>query len=116
MFQAVMYQFSRIALGLMNALATFQRMLDILLSSYRWKSCLIYLDDIIILSKDYDSHLKDVKFILQALPQEGLPLMLNNCKLFHSFVEYLGHIIRPGELAVHPKDVKALSVATNPRT
>ena len=46
------YQFNRMPFGLMNAPATFQRMLDILLSGYRWKSCLIYLDDIIIFSND----------------------------------------------------------------
>ena len=35
------YQFNRMPFGLMNAPATFERMLDILLSGYRWKSCLI---------------------------------------------------------------------------
>ena len=68
--------------GLMNDPATFQRMLDILLSSYRWKSCLIYLDDIIIFSKDYESHLKDVNVILQALQQEGLSLKLKKFTFF----------------------------------
>ena len=54
------YWFDGMPSGLMNARATFQRLLDILISGYRWKSCLIYLDDIIIFSKDYDSYLKDV--------------------------------------------------------
>ena len=91
-------------------------MLDILLSGYRWKSCLIYLDDIILFSKDYNSHLKDVEVILQALQQEGFSLKLKKCKFFEDSVEYLGHIIRPGELQVHPKNFKALSEATTPRT
>ena len=58
------YQFNRMPFGLMNAPATFHRMLDILLSGYRWKSCLIYLDDIIIFSKNYETHLQDVDVIL----------------------------------------------------
>ena len=66
----------------MNAPATFQIMLDILLSGYRWKSCLIYLDDIIIFSKDYDSHLKDGEVIVQALQREGLSLKFKKCKFF----------------------------------
>ena len=53
--------------GMMNAPDTFQRMLNILISGYRWKSCLIYLDDITIFSKDYDSHLKDVDVMLHSL-------------------------------------------------
>ena len=37
-------------------------------------------------------------------------------KVFQDSVEYLGYIIRPGELEVHSKNVKALSEATPPRT
>ena len=73
------YQFNRMPFGLVNAPATFQSILDILLSGYSWKSCLIYLDDIIIFSKDYDTHLKDVDVILRALQQKGLSLKLNKC-------------------------------------
>ena len=110
------YQFNRMPFGLMNAQATFQRMLDILLSSYRWKSFHIYLDEIIIFSNNYEAHLQDVDVILQALQQEGLSLKLNKCKISQDSVEYLGHIIRPGELEVHPKNFRALSDATPPRT
>ena len=102
--------------GLMNAPATLRRMLDILLSGYRWKCCLIDLDETSIFSKYYDSHLKDVEVILQALLWEGFSLNLNQFKLFQDSVEYLGHIISPVELAVHPKNVKALSETTTLRT
>lgn len=61
----------------MNALATFERLLDILPSGYRWKSCFIYLDDIIIFVKDYDSHLEDVEVVLRALQNEDLSVNLN---------------------------------------
>ena len=78
------YQFNRMPFGLMISPATFQRMLDILLSGYRWKSCLIYLDDIIIFSKDYDTHLKFIDVVLRDLQQEGLSLKLNKCKHFRT--------------------------------
>ena len=52
-------------------------MSNVLLSGYRWKSCSINLNDIIVFSKDYDTHLKDVYVILRALQQEGLSLKLN---------------------------------------
>ena len=71
-FHAGTYQFNRMPFGLMNAPATFQRMLDIFLSGYRWKSCLIYLDDFIIFSKNYEAHPQDVDVVLRALQQEGL--------------------------------------------
>ena len=116
MCHAGTYKFNRMSFGLMNAHATFQRMLDILFPCYSLKSCLIYLDDIFIFSKDYETHLKDVGDILFALKHEELSLNLNNCKFFQESGEYLGHIIRPGELHVHPKNVSALAEAKPPRT
>ena len=41
------YRYVRMPFGLRNAPATFQRCLDILLSELRWKTCLVYLDDVI---------------------------------------------------------------------
>ena len=46
------YLYRRMPFGLTNAPATIQRTLDIFLSSFKWKSCLVYLDDFIIFSKD----------------------------------------------------------------
>ncbi len=43
-----LYRFRRMPLGLTNTLATFHRALDTLLSTYKWKTCLVYLDDVII--------------------------------------------------------------------
>jgi Reverse transcriptase (RNA-dependent DNA polymerase) len=45
-----LYRFLRIPFGLTNAPATFQRMVDMILAGFTWKSCLVYLDDIIIFS------------------------------------------------------------------
>ena len=48
------YRYRHIQFGLTNAPATYQRTLDILLSSFTWKNCLVYLDDVIIFSKDME--------------------------------------------------------------
>ena len=83
---AGIYQFDRMPFWLMNVPATFQRTLDILLSHYRWKSCLIYLDDIIIFSKDFDTHVQDVRNIFTGLQSAGLSLKLRKCHFFKDFV------------------------------
>ncbi|CDF40057.1 unnamed protein product [Chondrus crispus] len=83
--------------GLMNAPATFQRMLDILLSGYRWKSCFIYLDDIIIFSKDYDTHLKNVDRSQKRLPrtQTELRSFLGMCNVYRRFIDHFAKIAAP---------------------
>eukprot|EP00171_Calliarthron_tuberculosum_P018627 IDg18627t1 len=47
-----LHQFNRMPFGLLNAPASFQRALDIILARYKWKTCLVYLDDVIVFSKN----------------------------------------------------------------
>ena len=44
------YEYLKMAFGLTNALATFQRALDIIPSGMTWHTCLVYLDDVIVFS------------------------------------------------------------------
>ena len=55
------FRFIGIPFGLTDAPATFQRTIDILLSRCRWQSFLVYLDDIIIFSKNKEDHLRHVE-------------------------------------------------------
>ena len=66
-----LYRFARIPFGLANALATFQRAMDNLLLPFHWKSCLLYLDDIIVLSKCGGEHMIYVDEILSVLEKAG---------------------------------------------
>lgn len=48
------------AFGSCNAPATFQRSLDILLSGYNRRKCLVYVDDVIVFSYNFEQHMTDV--------------------------------------------------------
>ena len=61
------YQYVRMPFGLTNAPASFQRALDLILTKFKWKTCLIYLDDIIIFSNSVEDHIRHVDEVLQAL-------------------------------------------------
>lgn len=110
------FRFKRMPFGPINAPATFQRTLDILLSGYRWKSCLVYLDDIIIFSKAMPEHVEHVRAVLQVLKDAVLSLKLKKCHFFTGAVDYLGHVIRPGLLEVATKNTEALKGFQQPRT
>lgn len=101
--------------GLTNAPATFQRTLDVLLAGYKWKTCLVYLDDVIVFSKDMNNHFEHVQEVLTILQQAGVSLKLEKCKFFTSKVAYLGHVITPGKLSIDKVHVVALERAIPPR-
>lgn len=52
-----LYQFKVMPFGLCNAPATFERMMDSLLRGFKWTTCLCYLDDVIVFSPTFESHL-----------------------------------------------------------
>ena len=78
----VVFEFNRMPFGLCNAPATFQRTVDILLSRYTWKSCLVYLDDIIVFSNTVEEHVTHVEEVLQVLRDSGFSLKLKKCSFF----------------------------------
>lgn len=108
------FQWKRMPFGLCNAPATFQRTLDKLLAGFRWKTCLVYLDDVIIFSNSFEEHVDHVREVLAALQGAGLPLNLQKCKLFSAAVDYLGHFIRLGKLAVAEKNTDDLKQCRYP--
>ena len=108
------YQYRRMPFGLTNAPASFQRALDLILTKYKWKTCLIYLDDIIVYSKTVEEHINHVDDILRCLSAAGVTLKIKKCKFFTTTVEYLGHVIKPGQLEIDPTNTKSLREALPP--
>ena len=47
-----------IGLNKCHALATFQRLMDLILAGVQWSRCLVYLDDIIAIDHDFGEHLQ----------------------------------------------------------
>ena len=110
------YQYKRMPFGLCNAPATYQRTLDILLAGLKWQTCLVYVDDVIVFSKSFDQHLTAVADVLHILQEAGLSMNMRKCKFFSRTVDYLGHVVRPGRLAVAEKNTEAVRRAKYPST
>lgn len=99
----------------MSAAAPFHSTLNILLSSFQWKSCLVYIDDVIIFSRNFESDMKQVQNILAALPSAGVFLKLRKCNFFSDSVQYLCHVIKLGSLSAHDLQGKGLKGLQHPR-
>ena len=113
---AGLYRYKRMPFGLQNAPATFQRTLDILLLPFKWLSCLVYLDNVIVFSETVEEHFAHLDAILSATKAAGISLKLSKCSFFTKTIKYLGHLIKPGTLEVDDTHTTALKRAKNPST
>jgi hypothetical protein len=88
-----LYQFNVMPFGLTNATATFQRFMDATLAGLKWKTLLVYLDDIIIFYPTYEAHLDDLCEVFMRLREANLQLKPSKCHFFQNKIKYLGHVI-----------------------
>ena len=79
--------------GLCNAPATFQRVIEQALSGLQWHITVLYLDDIIVYSRTFVEHLKNLKTVFDRLDSANLKLKAKKCKFFRKEVTFLGHVI-----------------------
>ena len=103
-----LFEFKVMPFGLCNAPATFQRLMDLVLSGIQWKSCLVYIDDIVIVGKSFQQHLSNLELVLDRLRQAGLRLKTSKCHLFREEVTFLGHRISRQGISTDPAKVSAV--------
>lgn len=103
-----LYQWERMPFGLCNAPATFQRLMQRCLGEQVNDFLLIYLDDIIVFSANFESHLKHLEQVFARLEHHGLKLHPQKCKLFQQEVRYLGHIVGQQGVSVDPEKTAAV--------
>lgn len=111
---AGLWQFKVLPFGLCNAPATFERLMERVLKGILFKTCLVYLDDIIVFGPSFDEHLIRLKEVLTRLKQAGLQLNPKKCQLFQSRVEYLGHIVSSAGIETDPKKIDAVKTWPTP--
>ena len=110
----MLYEFNVMPFGLTNAPATFQRFMDIVLAGLKWKSLLVYLDDICIFSRTFDSHLADVQEVFNRIRNAGLKLKPTKCHFFQKEIKYLGHIVNADGILPSPDKLKAIADMLTP--
>lgn len=85
--------FKRMPFGLSNAPMTFQRAIDHILGKLGYVK--VFIDDILIQSKDETQHFVHLKTVLEILQKNVLSINFDKIKFFLSEVCFLGHVISP---------------------
>ena len=95
--------------GLTNSPATFQCMMNTILHNLiQGGKVIVYLDDILIFTKDLKEHREIVKQVLERLWKHHLYLKIEKCTFETEQVKYLGVIIRKGMVKMDPAKIEAV--------
>ncbi|GFW68335.1 retrovirus-related Pol polyprotein from transposon 17.6 [Trichonephila clavipes] len=78
------------------------------LGGLSYEACLVYLNDIIIMGRSFEEHLKSIRRVLQKLKEANLKLIRSKCHLFRHEVTYLGHIISAEGVRTDPDKISSV--------
>ena len=70
---------------------------------YLDKFVVVYLDDILIFSKNEEEHAEHLRLVLEKLREHQLYAKFAKCEFWLSEVTYLGHVISKDGIAVNPE-------------
>ncbi|KAJ9520268.1 hypothetical protein QJQ45_030269, partial [Haematococcus lacustris] len=103
------YQFKVLCFGLTNAPATFQRVMNEAFAEVINDCALVYLDDILVMSKDSEEHLVHLRRVFDLLRKNKFYAKLSKCEFMKRTLMFLGHIISAQGISVDPCKVTAIS-------
>ena len=101
--------------GLINALVTFMCLMNSVFSRYLDKFVLVFLDYILIYSKNEEEHEEHLRLNLNLLRENKLYAKLIKCDFYNDRIHYLGHIISNKEIYVDPEKIEAIMSWLAPR-
>jgi len=110
------YQFRVMPFGLTNAPATFQCIINEVLSPFLRKLVMVFLDDILIYSPSLQTHPQHLEQVFQKLREHNLYMKANKCSFAQHQLEYLGHIISGAGVSTDPSKTSAMIQWPTPKS
>ena len=91
--------------GLTNAPALFMNLMNSVFMEYLDKFVVVFIDDILIYSKNDEEHAEHLKLVLGKLREHQLYAKFSKCEFWLKEVAFLGHVLSAGGVAVDPSKV-----------
>jgi hypothetical protein len=101
-----LYEFTVMSFGLANAPAYFMYLMNKVFMEYLDKFVVVFIDDILVFSRNEEEHEEHLRLVLQKLREHQLYAKFSKCNFLLKEVSFLGHIITDGGIVVDPSKVQ----------
>ncbi|GJS16524.1 reverse transcriptase domain-containing protein [Tanacetum coccineum] len=110
------YEFQAMPFGLTSAPTIFMDLMNRVCKPYLDKFVIVFIDDILIYSRNKEEHANHLRIILELLKKEKLYAKFSKCDFWIRIVQFLGHLIDSQGLHVDPAKIEAVKNWTSPTT
>nr|GFC71901.1 putative reverse transcriptase domain-containing protein [Tanacetum cinerariifolium] len=102
--------------GLTNAPTVFMDLMNRVCKPYLYKFVIVFIDDIMIYSKDEKEREEYLRKILELLKKEELYAKFSKCEFWIPKVQFLGHVIDKQGIYVDPAKIESVKNWTSPNS
>ena len=102
------YEFCVMSFELTNVFAIFQAIMNDMLRSYLNKFVIVYLNDILIYSKNDEKHFEYVRFVIETLHKHDYYAKSSKCSFFQQQIEFCERIVDNDEIRMNEIKLKII--------
>ncbi|WRX12993.1 Reverse transcriptase domain - like 10 [Theobroma cacao] len=110
------YEFFVMPFGLTNVPTAFMDLMNKVFHPYLDKFVIVFIDDILVYSRDNDEHANHLRIVLQTLQERQFYAKFSKCEFWLQEVVFLGHVVSGAGIYVDPKKIEAILQWKQPKT